>query len=600
MRKNKTPVLKRLHLILGIFLVISILVFVGIGISIYYQDLAETYTLAEETTSFLKMECQKYDNYTRGISASSLQNLLDTADGLNQFISSESLSDSDFLQTFIRTEHIGGVLVLDSNLSLIAQADMDHQDSYDLWQTTVCKSKIKDILKHPQKTYVGHISAKHKFYDVAVVASADQKKMILCYSSTEKPASDPYELTLKSVLTNNNFYKNPTLVITDGTQVLSTNSTIVDELGASQYSLLSKTIKWKKDHFTRFKYQNTVYYGLHKVYGNYQLYAVYDSKDMFAHRTAYISFALMLYLGVGIIILAVQRHSDKVSINKMEKQLRIINAISSSYNSTFLLHTDSMEMEVIHVSDRLSALVKKHPQPCELLFAVCRTEIEPDFYPTVMHFLNLDTIAERLKGKASLGCEIKDCNGAWFSVMLIPQKCDAEGNILALLITTRDITAVKQTEELTFKDQLTGMHNRNYMESRSKNFVRSGDLPVSLIMADCNYLKRTNDTLGHEYGDLLLQRVANIIMECISDECVAMRIGGDEFLILCTHCSNEKAYQMIADMKKKMIERSDDKLVLSVAFGVSTTVDGEFSFEEAYEEADQAMYQDKKASRIKR
>ena len=259
-----------------------------------------------------------------------------------------------------------------------------------------------------------------------------------------------------------------------------------------------------------------------------------------------------------------------------------------------------MEMEVIHVSDRLSALVKKHPQPCELLFAVCRTEIEPDFYPTVMHFLNLDTIAERLKGKASLGCEIKDCNGAWFSVMLIPQKCDAEGNILALLITTRDITAVKQTEELTFKDQLTGMHNRNYMESRSKNFVRSGDLPVSLIMADCNYLKRTNDTLGHEYGDLLLQRVANIIMECISDECVAMRIGGDEFLILCTHCSNEKAYQMIADMKKKMIERSDDKLVLSVAFGVSTTVDGEFSFEEAYEEADQAMYQDKKASRIKR
>ena len=42
------------------------------------------------------------------------------------------------------------------------------------------------------------------------------------------------------------------------------------------------------------------------------------------------------------------------------------------------------------------------------------------------------------------------------------------------------------------------------MESRSKRFVRAGDLPVSLIMADCNYLKRTNDTLGHEYGDLLL------------------------------------------------------------------------------------------------
>lgn len=53
-------------------------------------------------------------------------------------------------------------------------------------------------------------------------------------------------------------------------------------------------------------------------------------------------------------------------------------------------------------------------------------------------------------------------------------------------------------------------------------------IPVSLIMANCNYLKKTNDTLGHEYGDLLLQRVADIITECISEECVSMRIGGDE------------------------------------------------------------------------
>ena len=45
--------------------------------------------------------------------------------------------------------------------------------------------------------------------------------------------------------------------------------------------------------------------------------------------------------------------------------------------------------------------------------------------------------------------------------MLIPQKFDGYGNIQALLITTRDITSVKQTEELSFKDKLTGLHNRN-------------------------------------------------------------------------------------------------------------------------------------------
>lgn len=47
-----------------------------------------------------------------------------------------------------------------------------------------------------------------------------------------------------------------------------------------------------------------------------------------------------------------------------------------------------------------------------------------------------------------------------------------------------------------------------YLEAESDHMVQAGDFPTSLIMADCNYLKRTNDTLCHEYGDLLLQRTA--------------------------------------------------------------------------------------------
>mgnify|MGYP002328365273 FL=1 len=217
-----------------------------------------------------------------------------------------------------------------------------------------------------------------------------------------------------------------------------------------------------------------------------------------------------------------------------------------------------------------------------------------------MHFLDLDTMPERLKGKPFLGCEVKDCHDAWFSVMLVPQKFDGYGNIQALLITTRDITSVKQTEELSFKDKLTGLHNRNYMESRSKHFVRAGDLPVSLIMADCNYLKRTNDTLGHEYGDLLLQRVANVIQEAVSPDDVAMRVGGDEFLILCTHCPNDKAQALMDRIRQKLAQRSDEHLTLSVSFGVSTVEGGEFSFDQACEQADQAMYRDKQASRVQR
>ena len=392
-----------LQLAVGIFLVVSICVFVGVGIMIQYQDLAETYKMAEETTAFVQAECKKFDNYTRGSSARALQDLLDKADGLKKFISPQQLTDPAFLKEFIYTEHVGGIVILDQDLQPIAQADMDHQNTLSLWTETTAKKNMQDILAHPEKTYIDHMTLNGTPYDVAATATDDGSRLILCYASTEKPASDPYELTIRSILTNNSFDKNPTLVITDGTQVLSTNSAIVDELGTTQYQQLASTIQWKDGAFTKFDYQHTTYYGLRRVYSSYYVYAVYAAEDVFTHRTAYLAFGFMAYLGVGIIILAIQRHYDKLSMNKMEKQLRIINAISTAYNSTFLLHTDTMTLEPIRLSGQLKAIFKKHRDPYDFLFAVCKTEVKSDYYPTVMHFLDLDTMPERLKGKPFLG-----------------------------------------------------------------------------------------------------------------------------------------------------------------------------------------------------
>lgn len=597
---KKALSLKMLHFVIGIFLAASVGVFISIGFMVHYQDLKETYAMAEKTTAFLKAECQKFDNYIRGNSARSLQDLLDNADGLNRFVSPESLLDPEFLQEFIWGEHVSGVIILDRELQPLAQADMDGKDAYGLWSDVIHQSCVENILQYPKKTYIDHVTVDEAPYDIAAAASADGARLIFCYSSTLKPASDPYELTLKSILENNNFYKDPTLVITDGTKVLSTNNEIVETIGTAQYQELAAAIDWKDDQFTRFQYDGDTYYGLRRVYNKYIVYVVYDREEVFTNEDNVLVMAFLLYMAAGILILAIQRHSDKLSINKMEKQLGIINAISTSYSSTFLLHMEKLELEPIRPSKRLKAVFDKHPGAYDFLLTICKNEIDEEDYSAVMHFLDFDTIADRLKNKGFLGSEVKDRQGTWYSISLIPQKYDENGAIQSILIATRDVTSAKQAEELSFKDKLTGLHNRNYMESRGKQFVRTGDFPVSLIMADCNYLKRTNDTLGHEYGDLLLQKIANSITEAIPANCVAMRVGGDEFLILCTRCSNEMAYGIISDIKRKLAERSDDRLTLSAAFGVFTMEDASVTFEEAYEAADRDMYRDKKASRVER
>ncbi len=175
-----------------------------------------------------------------------------------------------------------------------------------------------------------------------------------------------------------------------------------------------------------------------------------------------------------------------------------------------------------------------------------------------------------------------------------------DGKIIGIVGVVTDITKrtrlEKEFEELAFKDTLTGLRNRNYLEARGKGNIQKEDYPVTLIMADCNLLKKVNDTLGHEYGDRLLTRTARAIEDTLPEGCIAMRLGGDEFLIFCTKCSQDKAQNLIEEIKKCFKGRSDDVLTLTAAFGACTIEDDSLPFSDALRLADQAMYKDKRKS----
>ena len=192
MEKNKKTVShKVVNVVSGIFLIISIIVFVLLIFWGQYQDLKETYATAEEANTFIETECQKYDNYAAGISANSKQDLLDTANVLRKFVPSSKLKDDQYLNDFIRTEHLGGIIILDNKLSMVAQADMDNKDSYSMWKEIIQKQGIKDILRNSEKKYIDHVVIDDTPYDFAVISN-DGKGLFLCYSCTQKPSTDPY------------------------------------------------------------------------------------------------------------------------------------------------------------------------------------------------------------------------------------------------------------------------------------------------------------------------------------------------------------------------------------------------------------------------
>ena len=173
-----------------------------------------------------------------------------------------------------------------------------------------------------------------------------------------------------------------------------------------------------------------------------------------------------------------------------------------------------------------------------------------------------------------------------------------EGKIIGIVGLIDDITErvrlEKQMEELSFRDTLTGLYNRTYLEARAKPALKRARLPITVVMADCNYLKKTNDTYGHEYGDLLLKRIARIIRTALPAGCTALRLGGDEFMILCEGCDAQQAEALVENIQSRFAKESDDRIPLSAAFGAHTTGEGEFLFAEAYRCADRAMYENKR------
>ena len=175
---------------------------------------------------------------------------------------------------------------------------------------------------------------------------------------------------------------------------------------------------------------------------------------------------------------------------------------------------------------------------------------------------------------------------------------DENGNIIGIVGIVDNVTErvrlEKKVEELSIIDGLTGVYNRNYLKYRVEEKKKKLIFPFTVIISDCNYLKKVNDQYGHEYGDILLKIVADTLKEEIPEDSPVIRMGGDEFMILGNGITEEKAFELMANIRESLKRKSKKKNPLSLAMGSYTIQSKDFSFEEVCHEADLRMYADKK------
>lgn len=116
--------------------------------------------------------------------------------------------------------------------------------------------------------------------------------------------------------------------------------------------------------------------------------------------------------------------------------------------------------------------------------------------------------------------------------------------------STREITHLRdnlhQARQTARTDPLTGIANRGVFDEAIKRAVATADSrrPVCLLMLDIDHFKRVNDTYGHPTGDLVLKRLAKVLINITKGKDTAARYGGEEFAIVLPETTLADAHKL--------------------------------------------------------
>jgi diguanylate cyclase (GGDEF)-like protein len=170
---------------------------------------------------------------------------------------------------------------------------------------------------------------------------------------------------------------------------------------------------------------------------------------------------------------------------------------------------------------------------------------------------------------------------------------------------TTDVRTRIRHYEQSIHDDLTGLFNRRYFDSRFRHEFayakRHGDL-LSVILFDLDRFKDINDEFGHAAGDFVIQRLAARLSGHLRSEDILARYGGEEFAIILRGHNERQAY-LTAERVRTFIEGlafplGESQRSLTISLGTSTLgSEGPSTVDDVIAEADKNLYEAKSGGR---
>jgi diguanylate cyclase (GGDEF)-like protein len=164
----------------------------------------------------------------------------------------------------------------------------------------------------------------------------------------------------------------------------------------------------------------------------------------------------------------------------------------------------------------------------------------------------------------------------------------------------------KRISDLTMTDDLTGIYNYRYFVQRleeEKKRASRYKLQLSLIMLDLDWFKKTNDTYGHEIGNIVLKEIVQVVNSCIRDTDTFCRYGGEEFIVILPQTGSKDAI-VLGERIRAEVEKHDFSMAtgvpdlnITVSLGTTSFPDNGLSPADLVQTVDMALYRAKGAGK---
>jgi diguanylate cyclase (GGDEF)-like protein len=295
--------------------------------------------------------------------------------------------------------------------------------------------------------------------------------------------------------------------------------------------------------------------------------------------------------------------------------IRLASIIASRFNLdcffSYEIHDAKKSMTVAHASDHQLICNQKIMDDCTL----CRAKRTGHYisslqYPHICNFFPHGESHEHF-------CIPMIAGGRVIGVMQFLLPLDSSKEVIARFEDQvehawrfiREATPVIEAKrfaaalrETTLKDPMTDLYNRRFLESYMETLIANSKrrkANIGILMCDMDFFKEVNDTYGHEAGDSVILKTAEVLTSCVRASDLVIRYGGEEFLVLLLDVKSPDDTAHIAEKIRSSMEATEIQLpngktlqkTISVGYSVFP-VDSD-AFWECIKYADVALYKAK-------